>query len=99
MITPSNGHAPGIFQAMHHPVGAPGVISSIRGDQTIPLHRKNFIDEIMLCHLDTASKLEKVQGLRGHINLPPGYRDARFFEQEKKETNQVSCLRSSSAAS
>jgi hypothetical protein len=99
MISTSNGHAPEIFQAMHHPVDAPGVISSIRGQQAISLHRKNFIEEIMLCHLDTTSKLEKVRSLRDHIHLPPGCRDTRFFEQEKKETHWALCLRSSSAGS
>jgi hypothetical protein len=99
MMTYLNDHAPATFQALHPPLEAPGAIFPHGGTPFISPHREKFIGEIALCHLDTPAKLEKVQGLRGHINLPSGCRDAQFFEQEKKETNWVLCFRSSSTAS
>lgn len=66
------------------------------GKSFISSHGDDFLEEIRLSHLDTASELEKVQGLRDHINLPSGCRNEQFFEQEKKETNWVWCLRSRS---
>jgi hypothetical protein len=99
MMTHLNNPAPTPFQPMRHPMDAPGAIFPAEGKPFVSAHRDNFTEEIALCHLNTASKLEKVQGLRGHINLPSGCRDARFFEQEKKETNWGLCLHSSSTAS
>ena len=99
MITSLNDYAPTPFQVLRQPMDAPGAIFLNGGTPFISTPpRGNFVEEITLCHLDTPVKLEKVQGLREHINLPSGCRDARFFEQEKKETNWVLCLRSSSTA-
>ncbi len=99
MMTCLNNHVQPPFQALHGAMDAAGAIFPTGGTSFIPRQPENFIDEITLCHLDAPSKMEKVQALREHINLPSGCRDAQFFEQEKKETNWVLCLPSSSAAS
>jgi hypothetical protein len=98
MITSPNDHVTPPFQVLRQPMDAPGEIFLTGGTPFIAAPRGNFIEEVALSHLDTPLKLERVQGLRGHINLPSGCRDARFFEQEKKETSWASCLRSSSTA-
>ena len=99
MTTSMNHHAPAAFPALRQPLDAAGAIFPNGGYPFVSSQQENFIEEITLSHLDTASKLEKVQGLRDHINLPSGCRDERFFEQEKKETNWVWCLRSRSIGS
>lgn len=99
MTTCLNDHTHTPSPALHGPTDAQGVIFSARGTPFISRQQESFIEDITLCHLDAASKMEKVQALRDHINLPSGCRDAEFLEQEKKETNWVLCLRSSSAAS
>ncbi|WP_457279281.1 hypothetical protein [Polaromonas sp. P5_D5] len=99
MITSLNDHAPTPFQVLRQPMDAPDAIFLTGGTPFISAPpRGNFVEEITLCHLDTPLKMEKVQSLRGHINLPSGCRDARFFEQEKKETNWALCLHLSSNA-
>lgn len=99
MMSNLKNHAQPPFQALHGPMDAQGAFSPAGGTPFISRQRENFIEDITLCHLDVPLKIEKVQALRDHINLPSGCRDAQFFEQEKKETNWVLCLRSSSAAS
>jgi len=99
MTTSMNHHAPAAFQALRQPLDAAGAIFPNEGYPFVSSQQENFIEEIALSHLDTASKLEKVQGLRDHIKLPSGCRDERFFEQEKKETNWVWYLRSRSIGS
>jgi len=96
MMTHLNHHAPATFQALRQPLDAAGAMFPNGKPTAVSPHRENFIEEITFSHLDTASKLEKVQGLRGHINLPSGCRNEQFFEQEKKETSWVWCLRSRS---
>ena len=98
MSTYMNDHAPAALQALRNPMNAPGAIFPAAGTSFVSPHRENFVEEITLCHLNTPSKIAKVQGLRGHINLPSGCRDAQFFEQEKKEMNWVLCSHSSSTA-
>lgn len=98
MMTYPNDPAPTTFQPLHHPIGAAGAMLLAGGKPSISPYRENFIEDIALCHLDTPSKRGKVQGLRDHIKLPSGCRDAQFLEQEKKETNWVLCLHSSSTA-
>jgi hypothetical protein len=99
MMTYLNNHAQPPFQALHGAMDASAAIFPARGAPFMPRQQENFIGEITLCHLDAAPKLEKVQALREHINLPSGCRDAEFFEQEKKETKWGLCLRLSSTAS
>jgi len=99
MMTNLNDHAQATFQALHRSVSAPGEIFGNGATPFVSHQQENFIEEIRLFHLDTPSRIEKVQGLRNHIKLPSGCRDAQFFEQEKKETNWALCLRSSTAAS
>lgn len=99
MMTYLNNRAQAPYQALHGAMDAPGAIFPAGATSFVSRQQENFIDEITLCHLDAPSKIEKVQALRDHINLPSGCRDAQFLEQEKKETNWVLCLRSSSTAS
>ncbi|WP_139351799.1 hypothetical protein [Polaromonas sp. A23] len=99
MTTYLNDPASSAVQALRQSLGARGAFFSNGGTPHISPHQKNFIEEITLRHLNTPSKIEKVQSLRDHIKLPSGFRDAQFFEQEKKETNLVLCLRSNFRAS
>lgn len=98
MMTYPNAPASSTLQALRQSLGAPGAIFPNEGTLLISPHQENFIEEITLCHLNTPSKIEKVQGLRDHIKLPSGCRDTQFFEQEKKETNWVLCLHSNFTA-
>jgi hypothetical protein len=87
MMTYLNDPASSTFQAPRQFPGAPGTIFP-NGEAPLNSPRQeNFIEEITLCHLNTPSKIEKVQGLRDQIKLPSGCRGAQFFEQEKKGTN------------
>lgn len=87
MTTYLNDPTSSAVQALRQSLGARGAIFSNRGTRLISPRQENFIEEITLRHLNTPSKIEKVQGLRDQIKLPPGCRDAQFFEQEKKGTN------------
>ncbi len=98
MLTYPNDPASSTFQALRQSLGAPGAIFP-NGTPFISPSQENLIEEITLSHLNTPSEIEKVQSLRDHIKLPPGCRNAHFFEQEKKETNWVLCLRSNFTAS
>lgn len=99
MITSLNDPAPSAFQLLRHPLHAPAQFFSNEEKRVLSPDPRNFMEDLTLRHLDTPSKMEKVQGLRDHINLPSGCRDARFFEQEKKETSWALSLRSRCTAS
>lgn len=86
-MTYLNDPASSTFQALHQFPGAPGAIFPNGGTPLISPRQENFIEEITLRHLNTPSKIAKVQGLRDQIQLPSGCRDAQFFKQEKKGTN------------
>jgi|GEM_PF-813226 len=99
MITSLNEPAPPICQVLRHPIHTPAQLFAIEKNPVVSPGRGNVIEDVTLRHLDTPSKMEKVQGLREHINLPSGCRDAQFFEREKKETSWALSLRSRCTAS
>jgi len=99
MMTCLTDATPPAFQYLYQPIHAPTAIFASDQKPLASPGREDFVGQIALCHLDTPLMIEKVQGLRDHINLPSGCRDAQFFEQEKKEINWVLSLPSSFTAS